>query len=410
LTKVPTTNLMMKRGIFLLITLLLVRLGQNRPRYVLLETEDDILAKKSKVDDKVDEYMDKQLILDKLTSLESESIDELNTNLENEEEPAEVADYIADAEEAEESADYSGSDYSGSDYSNKVDTDAKAVEPSKINEQVSADKEVESVDADAKEETNVDEGEPAEAEEEDVDTAADAEELPTGTEQESQESVDKKAGSVVADAKEEEPSNINEQDSADQELGGEEESADNATDAVGPLDADAKEETNGDEGEPAEAEEEDVDVDAEEPSTGNEQEPQESADKEVESVDADAKPVEQESVDEEVESVDGGAKAMNAKKGNDEEAAGGTCYVDDKNRILPYEAFISQQNTHSKCLAECRKLGYKLAGVQYAKQCFCGNRLAARAKIALRSSDCNMPCPGDKTSFCGGPFRMNVYS
>ena len=35
--------------------------------------------------------------------------------------------------------------------------------------------------------------------------------------------------------------------------------------------------------------------------------------------------------------------------------------------------------------------------------------MASRAKIAP-SNDCNMKCPGDGTVFCGGSWRMNIYS
>jgi len=87
-----------------------------------------------------------------------------------------------------------------------------------------------------------------------------------------------------------------------------------------------------------------------------------------------------------------------------------TCYVDDEDRILKH--FLRDQdesNTPSKCVAECGSLGYPLAGVQYSHNCFCGHRLAHRARIAPRT-DCNTPCSGDESVFCGGTWRMNVYS
>ncbi len=37
----------------------------------------------------------------------------------------------------------------------------------------------------------------------------------------------------------------------------------------------------------------------------------------------------------------------------------------------------------------------------------CGNELAAGA--AADAADCNMPCSGDATQFCGGPNRMNLF-
>ena len=88
----------------------------------------------------------------------------------------------------------------------------------------------------------------------------------------------------------------------------------------------------------------------------------------------------------------------------------GTCYIDQgRARILPKQLRDLSDNTPSKCKSECNKLGYSLAGVQFGKQCFCGNNVASRAKIAP-SNDCNMTCPGDGTVFCGGSWRMNIYS
>ena len=87
----------------------------------------------------------------------------------------------------------------------------------------------------------------------------------------------------------------------------------------------------------------------------------------------------------------------------------GTCYIDDRARILPKQLGDLSDNTPSKCKSECNKLGYPLAGVQFRKQCFCGNEIASRAKIAP-SNNCNMRCPGDGTVFCGGSWRMNIYS
>ena len=59
-------------------------------------------------------------------------------------------------------------------------------------------------------------------------------------------------------------------------------------------------------------------------------------------------------------------------------------------------------------MAECRQQRYLLAGVQYGALCFCGNELAARAKVAP-NYDCEMECTGDYYGYCGGKWRMNVY-
>ena len=76
-------------------------------------------------------------------------------------------------------------------------------------------------------------------------------------------------------------------------------------------------------------------------------------------------------------------------------------------RSLPYRAHYSNYNTIENCKRACFEKNYRYAGVQFAKECYCGNN--APEKIAPKESDCNMDCSGDKSQKCGGPNRMNVY-
>ena len=76
-------------------------------------------------------------------------------------------------------------------------------------------------------------------------------------------------------------------------------------------------------------------------------------------------------------------------------------------RELPLKAHYSSKNTIEICKKLCFEKGYLYAGVQYSKECFCGNNLPR--KIAPKQSDCNMDCSGDKFQKCGGGNRMNVY-
>ena len=76
-------------------------------------------------------------------------------------------------------------------------------------------------------------------------------------------------------------------------------------------------------------------------------------------------------------------------------------------RELPLKAHYSSKNTIEICKNLCFEKGYLYAGVQYSKECFCGNNLPR--KIAPKQSDCNMDCSGDNSQKCGGGNRMNVY-
>ena len=87
----------------------------------------------------------------------------------------------------------------------------------------------------------------------------------------------------------------------------------------------------------------------------------------------------------------------------------GGCFVDNLHgiRVLPHKAHYSPKNTIEICKKLCFGKGYQYAGVEYSKECFCGNNLPR--KIAPKQSDCNMDCSGDKSNKCGGGNRLNVY-
>jgi hypothetical protein len=80
------------------------------------------------------------------------------------------------------------------------------------------------------------------------------------------------------------------------------------------------------------------------------------------------------------------------------------------------------------CATMCLQLGFKLSGVEYANQCFCGHRIAAWARHDGDSSACHANCqgcpgkmgpghhddcekcrcPGDSLQWCGGGCAMVV--
>lgn len=62
--------------------------------------------------------------------------------------------------------------------------------------------------------------------------------------------------------------------------------------------------------------------------------------------------------------------------------------------------------TVEACQAKCA--GYTYFGVEYGRECYCGNTMAASATLKP-DSDCNMICAGDKWEYCGAGNRLNVY-
>ncbi len=63
--------------------------------------------------------------------------------------------------------------------------------------------------------------------------------------------------------------------------------------------------------------------------------------------------------------------------------------------------------TVEPCAQRCRAKGFEYAGVQYARQCFCGNSYGKLGKAP--DKECSMPCDGDPKETCGGTYRNDVY-
>ncbi|XP_063413347.1 sialate:O-sulfotransferase 2-like [Mytilus trossulus] len=82
------------------------------------------------------------------------------------------------------------------------------------------------------------------------------------------------------------------------------------------------------------------------------------------------------------------------------------CYVDKSQRLLA--RFAGEGNMSlGKCRHLCR--GYRYLGLQYGKQCLCGNYLNHRAYPQSSELQCNMVCTSEPHRMCGGPWRNSIY-
>ncbi|KAL8370699.1 hypothetical protein RB595_000861 [Gaeumannomyces hyphopodioides] len=63
--------------------------------------------------------------------------------------------------------------------------------------------------------------------------------------------------------------------------------------------------------------------------------------------------------------------------------------------------------TLEMCASVCA--GYTYFGVEYARECYCGNSFAA-GSLAAPASECSFTCPGNQWQFCGAGNRLSVYS
>ena len=83
------------------------------------------------------------------------------------------------------------------------------------------------------------------------------------------------------------------------------------------------------------------------------------------------------------------------------------CYSGSK--VLSAASYTSAMGlTVESCVGYCITKGYKVAGVQDGKTCYCDSQLATTAQQESLSS-CNVLCAGNKREFCGASNMSLVY-
>jgi len=87
------------------------------------------------------------------------------------------------------------------------------------------------------------------------------------------------------------------------------------------------------------------------------------------------------------------------------------CAIDSADRVID-NAIVTYltTNTPASCVQSCAAQGFKLAGVEFSDECYCGNgyldnQLPPEADV----SECNMPCAGDVNATCGGSWSIQIY-
>ncbi|CAE6457661.1 unnamed protein product [Rhizoctonia solani] len=91
------------------------------------------------------------------------------------------------------------------------------------------------------------------------------------------------------------------------------------------------------------------------------------------------------------------------------EAQGCVTDADAPNRVLS-DHHTDASMTTASCIQSCAANGYKLAGTQFSKECWCGNTLNTAGGAGQSSGGCDMPCAGDTSQVCGGNYHMNVFA
>lgn len=75
-------------------------------------------------------------------------------------------------------------------------------------------------------------------------------------------------------------------------------------------------------------------------------------------------------------------------------------------RALSASTYASDDMTLESCAKFCS--GHTYFGVEYGRECYCGDTLAA-ASVEADAKDCSFLCPGDKFEYCGAGMRLELY-
>lgn len=85
------------------------------------------------------------------------------------------------------------------------------------------------------------------------------------------------------------------------------------------------------------------------------------------------------------------------------------CVADNGNpRPLTGASFTADNMTIEICVAFCEDKGYALAGLEYSRECYCGDSIGS-ATAGDCSTTSKMICAGDNTQWCGAPSLLTVW-
>ncbi|KAI4865776.1 glyoxal oxidase N-terminus-domain-containing protein [Hypoxylon rubiginosum] len=77
-------------------------------------------------------------------------------------------------------------------------------------------------------------------------------------------------------------------------------------------------------------------------------------------------------------------------------------------RALSLFTYADDAMTLDGCQTFCSGKGTTYFGVEYARECYCGNKFET-GSVQAPATDCNMLCAGDQTEYCGSGNRLSVY-
>nr|XP_019007470.1 uncharacterized protein I206_07728 [Kwoniella pini CBS 10737]OCF46251.1 hypothetical protein I206_07728 [Kwoniella pini CBS 10737] len=78
-------------------------------------------------------------------------------------------------------------------------------------------------------------------------------------------------------------------------------------------------------------------------------------------------------------------------------------------RALASASWADDSMTIYKCLNYCSNQGFQYGGVEFGRECYCGDSLVNGASLSLPSTNCNKACGGDSSRTCGGGNALQLY-
>ncbi|OCF54481.1 hypothetical protein L486_08030 [Kwoniella mangroviensis CBS 10435] len=86
------------------------------------------------------------------------------------------------------------------------------------------------------------------------------------------------------------------------------------------------------------------------------------------------------------------------------------CMQEVNGRALTDYSWATDAMTVPLCLNKCASLGYQYGGIEYGRECYCGNSLDNGADLTKTSTLCGTPCAGNPSTPCGGWNALQVYN
>ncbi|KAL8569523.1 hypothetical protein ACOMHN_002070 [Nucella lapillus] len=84
------------------------------------------------------------------------------------------------------------------------------------------------------------------------------------------------------------------------------------------------------------------------------------------------------------------------------------CHKDKMNERDMDGGFMEmEENSPDRCINHCIRGGFNYAGVQYGKECWCGESYGKHHKLS--EEHCATPCPGQHNLTCGGYLAIRVF-